>query len=164
MPDSGQAGQGGGSHQTLSSGAWQCQGQAPALTPLTSSGMALMRPWCPGPDTLLCPGEPGALRDSSCPCPGHVLKGSSGPPPVSAVSLRLPCVLPGALRSSHAHLLGCSGSGLRGLLGHRFLSIRMRSGQCWPQEARPLSWAGEQVPPPWSLQWRSPVLCASPQP
>lgn len=81
--------------------------------------------------------------------------------------LRPPVCSPEAPQAESVHVsLGCSGSGLRGLPGHRFLSIRMRSGQCWPRggPSPPGQESGSLLcgSPPW---WPEPCfLCVSPQP
>ena len=104
--------------------AWQCQGLGPALTPLTTSGMALECPLVSRPRHASCDLVTRALRDSSCPCSVccPLLRACSGVSSVSAVTSGPPVCSPQAPQAeSVPGSLGSSGSGLRRLLGHKFL-------------------------------------------
>ena len=104
--------------------AWQCQGLGPALTPLTTSGMALERLLVSRPRHASCDLVTRALRDSSCPCSVHcpLLRACSGVSSVSAVTSGPPVCSPQAPQAeSVPGSLGSSGSRLRRLLGHKFL-------------------------------------------
>lgn len=149
--------------------AWQCQGLGPALTTLTTSGMALERPLVSRPRHASCDLVTRALRGQLLTCSVHCprLRARSGASSVSAVTSGTPVCSPQAPKTESVHgSLGCSGSGLRGLLGHKFLLHRDQVRQCWPwggpspsgQDSRSLLC----VSPPW---WPEPCfLCVSPQP
>ena len=102
----------------------QGQGLGPALTPLTTSGMALECPLVSRPRHASCDLVTRALMDNSCPCSVCCprLRACSGASSVSAVTSGPPVCSPQAPQAeSVPGSLGCSGSGLRGLLGHKFL-------------------------------------------
>ena len=147
--------------------AWQPRGLGPALSPLTTSGMALARPLLPRPRLASCDLGTRALGASSWPssvlCPR--LRASSGASSASPATSGPPVCSPRAPRAESVHgFLGCSGSGLRGLLGHKIsLQDQVRAVLA---PGRPVpSWAGQRVPPLWvpSTVSEPCFLCVSPQ-
>ena len=132
--------------------AWQPRGLGPALSPLTTSGMALARPLLPRPRLASCDLVTRALRAGSWPssvlCPR--LRASSGASSASPATSGPPVSSPRAPRAESVHgSLGCSGSGLRRRLGHKFLSHQDQvSAGLAPGRPVP-SWAGQRVPPLW---------------
>ena len=148
--------------------AWQPQGLCPALSPLTTSGMALARPLLPRPRLASCDLGTRALGASSWPssvlCPR--LRASSGASSASPATSGPPVCSPRAPRAESVHgSLGCSGSGLRGRLGPKFLSHQDQV-RAVLAPGRPVpSWAGQRVPPLWvpSTVSEPCFLCVSPQ-
>ena len=97
--------------------AWQCQGLGPALTPLTTSGMALECPLVSRPRHASCDLVTRALMDNSCPCSVRCPLFSTRPGAPS-VSPKLRAIMgsPQILRMNLSmDSMTAQGSGLRGV-------------------------------------------------
>ena len=108
----------------LSSGCLAVSGPGPSSHPTNHLGMALERPLVSRPRHASCDLVTRALMDNSCPCSVRCprLRACSGASSVSAVTSGPPVCSPQAPQAESVHgSLGSSGSGLRRLLGHKFL-------------------------------------------